>query len=118
MTSYEVCKNQSNITGYFVLDDGSTVDSSYLRFDSEGNYVSDYNLSAFGIDSYCGYPKADENYTYYYLSSAYDSESKTYYWNAPVLEAVQKGTVFKCKYVFKYGDYELLFNYEIKLKLE
>ena len=52
MTSYEVCKNQSNITGYFVLDDGSTVESSYLRFDSEGNYVSDYNLSAFGIDSY------------------------------------------------------------------
>ena len=118
MTSYKLYINMSNITGYYVLNDGSTVAGSYLLFDSEGNFVSDYDLFVLEITSVWGYPEANENCSYYRLPCDYDSESKTYYWSTPVLEAVQKGTIIKCKYVFKYGDYELLFNYEIKLKLE
>jgi hypothetical protein len=118
MTSYELWKTFDSWSYHLQLPD-ETSEYSTLRFDSEGNKGTSTNyairLYPNGISA-----KSTNGAVEYYFPNQYVEGVRN--WKQPVLDAVEKGTVFKYNYILncndrdKLGTYSFVFTVETKIK--
>lgn len=117
MSTYELMINYANFT-YGLEYDGNNYNS--IRFDPDGNKVSSGHaimVSLYGWDA-----NYKNNTPFKYSIPAQYDDDNVRCWSQPVLDAIEKGTVFRYKYIFEYtgkdqiGTYSFVFNIEAKLK--
>ena len=121
MTSYELYNNMSSSQSYFLLPDDS---NSYkiIRLDSDANKVASYTEAAVFIHSFGLSRVYTDEFLIYRVFGVLNPDGSTYSWSQQVLEALEKGTVYKYKFVFEYtgkdqiGTYSFVFNIEAKFK--
>lgn len=118
MTSYELWKTFDTYN-FDLQHPDKNPNTSNMRFDSDGNIVTANQAITVNVYGLSG--QSTDKAVAYALPTQYD-DNDVRNWKQPVLDAVEKGTVFKYKYILncnvkdKPGTYSFVFNVETKIK--
>lgn len=118
MTSYELWKTFDTYN-FDLQHPDKNPNTSNMRFDSDGNIVTANQAITVNVYGLSG--QSTDKAVAYVLPTEYD-DNHVRNWKQPVLDAVEKGTVFKYKYILncnvkdKPGTYSFVFNVETKIK--
>ena len=119
MSAYEVWKNLARCSGWIEYDE---THYGQIMFDSDGNVGSSFfSDCAIMVEGGSWSPNYTSQILWYTLAFQYGDKFQLS-WSQPVLDAIEKGTVFRYKYIFEYkgkdkiGTYSFVFNIVAQIK--
>ena len=117
MTSYDLYRIRNEVEDYFLFDDehlyGTNSYSFYMDISSSPVDYYDNGYEQRILQVYWNPFSMEPQRNNLQFNTFYETGK----WNSYVINAADKGTTLKFRYVLKYGGYELVFNFNIKFEL-